>query len=335
MHPARACVHLGPAAGGGSNRTEVLVAGPAASEVIDAALLGRLDRSTVLSDPDRIVEKLPGGLTNHNLKVTTSAGVFVARLAGRDTDLLAIDRDAEYLNSLSAAAAGVAPEVVERVPDAGLLVIRYLNARTLTEADLADPDTLTVVAATCRRLHAGRRFLGDFDMFAVQRRYLATVLARGYRLPPRYRDFEPAVRDIELALAVRPVPTVPCHNDLLAGNMLAGHDRLWFIDYEYGGNNDPCFELGNIWSEAVLSPELLAILVTGYFGRSRPSLVARSRLHGLMSKYGWTLWASISEAVSEVAFDFWSWGLEKYDRAVAEFDGPDLPVLLEACTAAD
>jgi hypothetical protein len=54
-----------------------------------------------------------------------------------------------------------------------------------------------------------------------------------------------------------------------------------------------------------------------------------------MSKYGWTLWASISEAVSEVAFDFWSWGLEKYDRAVAEFDGPDLPVLLEACTAAD
>src|SRR6478735_7600767 len=340
MHPARACVHLGPAAGGGSNRREVLVAGPAASEVIDAALLGRLDRSTVLSDPDRIVENLPGGLTNHNLKVTTSAGTFVARLAGRDTDLLAIDRDAEYLNSLSAAASGVAPEVVERVPDAGLLVIRYVEARTLTATDLADPDTLVAVAAACRALHTGPRFVGDFDMFAIQRRYLATVLEHGYRLPPRYREHEPAVRDIQRTLALRPVPTVPCHNDLLAANILAepttsGHGRIWLIDYEYGGNNDPCFELGNIWSEAVLPPELLAILVTGYFGRPRPSLVARSRLHGLLSKYGWMLWASISEAVSEVEFDFWSWGLEKYDRAVAEFDGPDLPVLLEACTAAD
>jgi thiamine kinase-like enzyme len=138
---------------------------------------------------------------------------------------------------------------------------------------------------------------------------------------------------------------VPCHNDLLAANILwesetsepdvAQKGRIWLIDFEYGGNNDPCFELGNIWSEAVLPPELLAILVIGYFRRPRPSLVARSRLHGLMSKYGWMLWASISEAVSDVDFDSQSCGLEKYDRAVAEFDGPDLPVLLEACTAVD
>ena len=43
-----------------------------------------------------------------------------------------------------------------------------------------------------------------------------------------------------------------------------------------------------------------------------------------MSKYGWTLWASIQDSVSDVDFDFWSWGMEKYERAVAEFESPQL-----------
>ena len=34
------------------------------------------------------------------------------------------------------------------------------------------------------------------------------------------------------------------------------------IDYEYSGNNDPCFELGNIWSECGLSTDQLDELVT-------------------------------------------------------------------------
>jgi hypothetical protein len=33
--------------------------------------------------------------------------------------------------------------------------------------------------------------------------------------------------------------------------------------------------------------------------------------------------------VSDVDFDFWSWGMEKYERAVAEFDGPELSRLIE------
>ncbi len=34
-------------------------------------------------------------------------------------------------------------------------------------------------------------------------------------------------------------------------------------------------------------------------------------------------------SVSEIDFDFWAWGMEKYDRAVEEFDGPDFARLLE------
>ena len=49
------------------------------------------------------------------------------------------------------------------------------------------------------------------------------------------------------------VPTVPCNNDLLAANFIDDGDRIWIIDFEYAGNNDPCFELGNIWSESTCS----------------------------------------------------------------------------------
>ena len=54
-----------------------------------------------------------------------------------------------------------------------------------------------------------------------------------------------------------------------------------------------------------------------------------------MSKYGWTLWASIQDGVSEIDFDFWGWGMEKYERAVAEFDDPGFERLLDEARRAD
>ena len=51
-----------------------------------------------------------------------------------------------------------------------------------------------------------------------------------------------------------------------------------------------------------------------------------------MSQYGWTLWASIQDATSDLDFDFWTWGLEKYDRAVETFRGPDLAASSRSCS---
>ena len=187
---------------------------------------------------------------------------------------------------------------------------------------------LPAVATACKRLHAGRRFLLDFDMFELQRSYLAIVRERGLRLPDRYLEFAPQVQAMEQAMRVRAEPTVPCNNDLLAENFIDTGAMLRLIDYEYSGNNEPSFELGNIWSESNLSPTQLEELVGLYYGAPRPSKVARARLWGVIAKYGWMLWASIQEGVSELEFDFWSWGLEKYERAVAELDGPDFERLL-------
>ena len=129
---------------------------------------------------------------------------------------------------------------------------------------------------------------------------------------------------------------MPCNNDLLAGNFIDDGEKLWLIDYEYSGNNEATFELGNIWSEAGPDPRP-ARRADGGVRRRRccRHRVARARLWGLMAKYGWTLWGSIQDAVSTFDFDFWEWAMEKYDRAVAEFDGPDFERLLDEVTRAD
>ena len=277
----------------------------------------------------RAVEPLPGGLTNTNYKVTTDTGAYVVRVAGEDTSLLAIDRENEVHNTIAAADVGVGARVVAYLPEHGALVLEFIEGRTQSAEDLRRGDKLHLVADACRRLHGARRFRDDFNMFEIQRGYLEIVRDRGFRLPDRYLEFEPQVRAIEEAMRARDEGTVPCNNDLLAENFIDVGDRFRLIDYEYSGNNDSCFELGNVWSESNLALEQLDEIVAHYYGRQLANKVARARLWGLMSKYGWTLWASIQDSVSDIDFDFWGWGMEKYDRAVVEFEGPDFERLLE------
>ncbi|HST86370.1 MAG TPA: phosphotransferase [Kineosporiaceae bacterium] len=308
-----------------------------ASALRDADVAAILDEVPCLrGEGGRTVERIAGGLTNLNVKVTfgdQSQRTVIARIATEDSALLAIDRAAEHLNSLAAAEAGVAPAVVCRSAEAGVLVVEWVPGRTFSVADIRDDANLPRIAAACRRLHDGPRFVGDFDMFQLQRRYLQIVTERGFRLPIGYLDLLPVFESIGRALAVHAPATVPCHNDLLAENLIDDGSRLWLIDFEYAGNNDAGFELGNLASESGLAVGQLTELVRLYRGRPDRMLVARARLLGLASKYGWTLWASIQDGVSTVDFDFWTWGMEKYERAVEEFASSDFDRLLEEVTA--
>jgi thiamine kinase-like enzyme len=266
--------------------------------------------------------------------VATDTGArYVARFSSAKSSLLGIDRTAEFANSQAAASVGVGPAVVEFAPEDSVLVLEWIDGRTFSATDLDDDTQLTRIASVCRDLHAAPRFAGDFDMFDVQRKYLHIVREYGFRLPPSYLDFEPQVRRVEQVLRGSSTGTVPCHNDLLAANIIDDGDRLWLIDYEYSGNNDACYELGNIWSEAGLGAERLDHLVSEYFGAPSPVQVARARLYGLIAQYGWTLWASIQDAVSDVAFVFWDWGMAKYARACAEFRSRDFDELISTIRA--
>jgi thiamine kinase-like enzyme len=280
-----------------------------------------------LRDPES-VEPLTGGLTNTNYKVANASGSYVVRISGKDTSLLAIDRENEVHNTIAAAETGVGAPFVAALPEQDALVLGFLDGEVMDAEKLRSGDHIAGIAEACRRLHGGRRFLHDFDMFEIQPAYLELVRERGFRLPDGYEDFEPQIRGLERAMRVRPEPTVPCNNDLLAENFILVEGEMRLIDYEYSGNNEASFELGNVWSESSLSEAQLEELVAAYWGRPLRNKVARARLWGLMSKYGWTLWGSIQDGISDLDFDFWGWATEKYERAVAELEGPEFEQLL-------
>jgi thiamine kinase-like enzyme len=284
---------------------------------------------------DRVVAALPAwrgctievfpiaaGLTNSNFRVEVDGTPFFVRIPGPDTELLAIDRANEAFNTRAAAVAGAGAAVIANLDEPPALVLSWLPGRTMSNAAFQDPGMPERIAAVLRRLHAGPRFRDDFDMARLTRSYLAVVDCRDIPIPAGYRDALPAVARIEAALTARPAGAVPCHNDLLAENYLDDGKRLWIVDYEYSGNNDPSFELGNTAQELGFDDDRQEALAAAYFGTVDGTLLARMRLQMIMSDVGWTLWAAIQARISPIDYDFWGWALERWDRADAKLRGP-------------
>jgi thiamine kinase-like enzyme len=273
-------------------------------------------------------DPITSGLTNRNWKVTVDGTAYFVRIPGEATDLLAVDRGNERHNTRAAAEAGVGPRVVHELPDWDVFVTDWLDARTMSIETLGEPGVQTRVAEALRRLHAGPRFRDDFDMFRVTERYLRLVDTRDMPIPAGYREGIARLPEIEAALAAHPLPSVPCHNDLLAENYLDDGERLWIVDYEYSGNNDPTFELGNTCQEQGWDEARITELCAAYFGRADDPLLSRMRLQMIMSDVGWTLWAAIQASISSIDFDFAGWAEERWARARAAIHGPDFDTWL-------
>ena len=132
--------------------------------------------------------------------MVTPDATYVVRWSSSDASLLGIDRDAEHHNTRAAAEAGVGAEVFDYRPDLGMLVIGFLPGTALEDDAFADPGVLARAADATRRLHAGPRFAGEFDMFARQAAYRATVAEQGFALPPGYDDHADAWADVRRVL---------------------------------------------------------------------------------------------------------------------------------------
>jgi thiamine kinase-like enzyme len=299
--------------------------GPSVETVVQRISLWRGDNPTV--------SELSGGLTNRNYLVEAAGRKYVVRIPGHATELLAVDRQNERRNAEAAAETGVAPRVLEYLEDLNVMVLEFVEGETMSAEKLASKKMARRMASSIRRLHSARRFRADFDMFRLTEFYLGVCEERDVRIPDGFRDRLPQVAEIERSLARRPMPQVPCHNDLLAENYIDDGRTLWIVDFEYSGNNDPCFELGDTAQECGFDAELRAALCEAYFGRASDGLLAKVDLHAVMADVGWTLWAAIQAQISAIEYDFWGWAIERWDRAIVTFDDPGFGALLSQASA--
>jgi thiamine kinase-like enzyme len=281
------------------------------------------------------IQPLSGGLTNSNYRVEVDGSPYFVRVPGESTELLAVNRENEYHNTKAAAQAGVAPNVLYYLPDSCVMVLEFLNGNTMSKDTLNAAGMPARMAQSIKRLHAGPRFLTDFNMFRLTEYYLNLCKERVIRIPAGYLEKMPIVEQIEQAMSVHPLETVPCNNDLLAENYLDDGNQLWLIDYEYSGNNDPTFELGNTCQEMQFNDGQISEVCVAYFGTASANLIARMKLNMIMSDVGWGLWAAIQARISTIDFDFWGWAIERWGRAAEKMEGRKFDGWLDAVSVVE
>jgi thiamine kinase-like enzyme len=287
-------------------------------------------------------QRLEGGLSHHIYRVDVDGRPYVLRVLDPAISAvgLGIPPAQEIANTLLAARTGVGPRVYEVLPDVPAIVIEFLPGRTLGNDEVRRLEIIPAIAVACQRLHRGSPFENAFDIFAKRDELLDLCVRHRLVLPPGYLDHAATVADVRAALAVAPLPPVPCHNDLLAENFIALGDGIRIVDYQLSGNNDPAFELGDIAAEADYDPDRAERLARAYFGAElTPALLARVRLYLLASNVTWSLWFTVHDGLlsgrSEEEFDYAAEAADKWDQARRDLADPELGRLLDAVTGRD
>jgi thiamine kinase-like enzyme len=263
------------------------------------------------------VALLTAGITNRNYLLQAGGERVVVRVFGADTGLLGIDRVAEDVAARSAAAAGVGPQVVAFLPEAGCLVSRFVNGAAVPEEDLRRPDVIEAVVRSVRAIHACDPIPSAFPVFRVVEDYADLARGRGVGLPPAYDEASSLAARIEVAFSHAPMPSRTCHNDLLNANFLMDGEHVWILDYEYAGMGDPFFDLGNLSINNGLSDEAQGYLLSAYFHEVRDGHRARLGLMRVMSDFREAMWGVVQQTLSTLDVDYVDYADRHFQRLLA------------------
>jgi thiamine kinase-like enzyme len=257
-----------------------------------------------------------GGLTNRVWQL----GDQILRIPGEGTAEY-IDRTNEAVAARAAAKAGVSPEVLHADPTTGLMVTRFIADTVTMTPDLFRnrPGSPARAAQALRRLHdSGQTFPARFDLFQMIDDYSRLLARKSVTLPEGYDDALQDAQTVRAALAAHPRPLAPCHCDPLCENFLDTGNRMWIVDWEYSGMNDPMWDLGDLSVEAGFDTVQDAALLRAYFGSEPlPADHGRMVIYKAMCDLLWTLWGLIQHANANPADDFMAYANARFSRCRA------------------
>jgi hypothetical protein len=262
------------------------------------------------SDPAHPPVVLGGGITNRNYRLKLGYGEYVIRFPGKETDLLGISREAELIACETAAKLGIGPAVA--AVDSEGLVMAFVDAPPLDAERLrADP---APVAEALRAFHdSGVALPVRFWVPDLLDDYARVVRTRGGKLPPEYAPTRALARRIGDAMPLS--DAVPCHDDLLAGNVMLTAAGAMIVDWEYAGMGHRMFDLGNLAVNNGFDDDAERRLLAAYLG-APPTLAQHSRLKlmRIMSDAREAAWGVIQGVISELDFDFAAYAEKHFRR---------------------
>jgi len=278
----------------------------------DLALAREVIRSIPIlagaGEPQRL-----GGMTNLVFRV----GDFCLRIPGKGTEEY-INRANESVAAREAAKAGVSPALEHFDEKSGIMVTRFIEgAITMTPDGFKSIEGSPARAAHAfRKLHkSGAVFRFRFELFAMIDDYLKILSTKDVALPNGYHDVVREAEHVRSALNVHPANIVACHCDPLCENFIDTGERMWIVDWEYSGMNDPMWDLGDLSVEGSFDQKQEEEMLRAYFGgEPRPAERGRVVIYKAMCDLLWTLWGLIQLANKNPADDFRAYADGRFAR---------------------
>jgi thiamine kinase-like enzyme len=272
---------------------------------------------------------LSGGITNQNFRVDVNGESFVLRICGNATDLVGINREAEYIANGAAGKLGIAPKVFCRIQPENYLVTRFIHGRPVPPAEMGKPENIRRVTESLKQFHALPLALPTTFLPFRRVEYLTTVARDHGAIFPRNFDWlVERMREVEAAFRRDPFVPRPCHDDLLNANFLVedsslGNDgRILIIDWEFAGMGDITFDLANFASHHRFNDDQSRWLLECYFGEITPRRFARLQLMRSVSEIHEAMMGMAQAGLSKLDFDFHEYADLWFGRATEAIHDP-------------
>ena len=265
------------------------------------------------------IEPLEGGITNLNFLVSDSGSKSVVRL-GSDIPEHLVYRSNEIIVSEAAYQIGVSPKLIYNEP--GVLVLEFIESKTLEPKTVRE--NLNKIVPIVRKIHdeIPNKLSGQpqiFWVFYVIKYYSNYLLNNNSShislIPSLLKKAE------KLEKLSSPREIVFGHNDLLAANFLDDGSKIWVVDWEYGGFNDPLFDIGGLSSNNDLDENLENEVLEMYF-KEKPSkdLIIKYNAMKTASLLRETMWSMVSEITSKIEFNYAEYTSDNLKKFEESFD---------------
>ena len=211
--------------------------------VIPASVLRRIP-GCAGSEAPLSVQLLHGGRSvNCNLRVDTRVGRFVLRQRIREGPRPGADPLREVACHRAAAAAGVAPAVLDAAPDGRWILMDYIEGGMWTPMQLQAAEGLRTLGARLQRLHAitPPKGLAAFDPMSIAAGQAQAILERDPVAAAQVNALVAHTRQLAVDCAAFAVTPVMTHGDLNASNLVGPVPML--VDWEYAQLADPVYDL--------------------------------------------------------------------------------------------
>ena len=275
--------------------------------------------------PDSYVSTRLGGLTNLVYRVEIVGQKIIVRIPGAGTDDY-IDRQVELHNAKAAAKAGISAQVLWASGETGVMISRCIDPSVTMTPDQFQSRKGSPARAgiALSRLHnSGEEFQFRFELFSMIDEYLGILAGKDTNLPDGYDAVVTSAEPLKRVLADNPAKLAPCHCDPLCENFLDDGERMWIIDWEYSGMNDPLWDLGDLSVEAGFDDAQDMEMLRAYFGADPSAAqIGRMVIYKAMCDLLWTLWGLIQHADGNPAEDFWAYATRRFDRCKTLMQSP-------------